>query len=144
MLYDELKEMIRSLGMEGKLTKENLIEIVEQIAENVKKEEYTINENNIEKVIDKARQEGKEQLIENISKVYEYQIMFDDSIGSRCATINMGNGRIDVFFTEMEIYIVKDTLEIDLRKDKESVGQLVISKENKVEFDKEDWILKVA
>lgn len=144
MLYDELVEMVRELGMEGKLTKEMLIKIVEETVQKVNKEEYAINENTVENRIEKAIKEGKEQLAQNISKVYEYQLLFDHSIGSMCAVMELGGTRIDVFFNKMDIHIVKDTLEIELRKDEEPVGMLVVTKDNKVNFDKEEWILKVA
>lgn len=135
MLYDGLKERLDTMVIENKLTKHELKELKEKVIEKVKEKKPLIIDE-----IKKAREDGMEQLAKNIETVYEYNLMFDPTTGSMGAE----NGNISIFFNKMNINIVNNALEIELSQDNEPVGMLFINKDNKVEFDKEDWVLKIA
>lgn len=113
---------------------EELLKIADDQIEKAKKEK-----NYILRAV-KEYGEGTEQLVQNVSNVYEYKLLTNLSIH----TMSVQHGQAIIFFDKMDISIIGDGLEVQLNQGDDPVGMLYLTNENKVEFDKDEWVLKIA
>lgn len=113
---------------------EELIKIADSQIEKARKEK--------DYILRAARdcKEGMEQLVQSACSVYEYKLITNPAI----ETMKVQYGPAIIYFDKMDICIIGDGLEVQLNHGDEPVGMLYLTSENKVEFDKEEWVLKIA